>query len=124
MYGAPELWPGTRTGDVEGGTSELSQIGLGSVAADIRRITEGNGHVANNLWSRAATGATVSLADIEAIYSQYPSIADDLVDVGRVEMDSSTKTDDDYLQARVDIRETSSSELHRWLPSGWCTCFC
>jgi len=112
--------------DVATAAAELDALAGTTVASEIERILRGRDHTASSaaahtvrpsalddtLWTRVATGAWVSATELGHVYEQYPSVADDLIDTGRVHgIDQVADVASTYLRARLNIESLAENEL-------------
>ena len=99
--------------DASAAVEELVALGGPGLGTKVSGTIDGSRTVPDNGWSRAATGCAVSVADLAMIDSEWPSIADDLIDRQLVLRSSEGVTDLPlHLQGRIAIETLLDDELN------------
>lgn len=98
--------------DFSNAAAELDRLAGTRTSASIRRLDAGRDSRSTNVWTRALTMKALSVTDIELIFDEWPTIADDLIDAGVLDGISPDGVASPYVRARMgDPRGVSTDEL-------------
>ncbi len=102
---------GATRDQVIAGAAELEELTSVEVKRAVGVALEGNEEATLNVWTRVATGAELEPGDLERVYAEFPSIADDLIDSQRVDAGECEALESSYLRSRLCIGGVTDDEL-------------